>query len=124
MRLTRRGLLTAAVSAPLVGALAAAREEPVARTAPSRHHSVRTGGSRTVSISGGYHVWVKAVAVRPGKPAVLTLHGGPGLPHFTWNASRITCRGRGSATGTTTSWDAAFPTNPKMQPVEHRALHG
>jgi proline iminopeptidase len=81
MRLTRRGLLTAAVSAPLVGALAAAREEPVARAAAS-DHSVRAGGSRTVSISGGYNVWVKEVAVQPGKPAVLTLHGGPGLPHF------------------------------------------
>ena len=81
MRLTRRGLLTAAVSAPLVDALAATHEEPVARTVPS-DHSVRAGGSRSVPISGGYHVWVKAVAVRPGKPAVLTLHGGPGLPHF------------------------------------------
>ena len=40
---------------------------------------VRTGGSRMIEISGGYHVWTKKVGDAPTK--VLLLHGGPGADH-------------------------------------------
>ncbi len=44
--------------------------------------AVKTGGARMVSIGGKHQVWVKQVAAsRPSLP-VLTLHGGPGFPHF------------------------------------------
>jgi proline iminopeptidase len=41
---------------------------------------VRTGGSRSIQIDGKYNVWVKQVGTGP--IPVLTLHGGPGVPHF------------------------------------------
>ena len=35
-----------------------------------------------IPISGGHHVWVKPVLSGHGGIPVLTLHGGPGFPHF------------------------------------------
>jgi proline iminopeptidase len=51
-------------------------------TATARNTSVHTGGARTIALKEGYNVWVKPVGIQPGKVPVLTLHGGPGLPHF------------------------------------------
>ncbi|MEO8031800.1 MAG: proline iminopeptidase-family hydrolase [Gemmatimonadota bacterium] len=45
-----------------------------------RPDGVRTGGSRSIKIDGKYNVWVKQVGT--GSIPVLTLHGGPGVPHF------------------------------------------
>ena len=45
-----------------------------------RADGVRTGGSRTITLDSGHHVWVKQVGY--GAIPVLTLHGGPGFPHF------------------------------------------
>ena len=45
-----------------------------------RADGVRTGGSRSIQIDGKYNVWVKQVGTGP--IPVLTLHGGPGVPHF------------------------------------------
>jgi proline iminopeptidase len=81
MTVTRRGLLGSALGASMVGMTltgeAASGQERESTTQP-----VRTGGSRTVPISGGYNVWVKEVGIRNGRLPVLTLHGGPGFPHF------------------------------------------
>jgi proline iminopeptidase len=45
-----------------------------------RADGVRTGGARKIPIAGGYKVWVKQVGT--GEVPVLTLHGGPGFPHY------------------------------------------
>jgi proline iminopeptidase len=45
-----------------------------------RADGVRTGGSRRVRIDTGHEVWVKQVGT--GEVPMLTLHGGPGVPHF------------------------------------------
>lgn len=81
--ITRRSLLAAALAAPA----AAMSEAPEVADTPDNkplqsQQRIHTGGARNIPISGGYNVWAKPVGVRPGKPAVLTLHGGPGLPHF------------------------------------------
>jgi proline iminopeptidase len=84
--LTRRQVLAAGGSLaalPLAsqGCASTRRSDPAANALPSgRADGVRTGGSRRIRIAGGYEVWVKQVGV--GKVPVLTLHGGPGFPHF------------------------------------------
>jgi proline iminopeptidase len=42
---------------------------------------IRCGDSRRIEIGSGLGVWTKHVGSYSG-PQVLTLHGGPGLPHF------------------------------------------
>src|SRR6185312_13881367 len=58
------------------GALAARGRTPGATA------GVRTGGCRMVRLHNGYNVWVKHVAAYNSSIPVLTLHGGPGFPHF------------------------------------------
>ena len=86
VELTRRQLL--AVGGSMVAVpLAAAGCASTGQTAPAkfgvpsvRPDGVRTGGARRIPIDGGHEVWVKQVGV--GEVPVLTLHGGPGFPHY------------------------------------------
>src|SRR5262245_20373772 len=92
--LTRRRLLaagTSAVSLAIAGSACTRALRPARRTeafppaAPSavpsgRADGIRTGGARTVRVDSRYDVWVKQVG--SGDVPVLTLHGGPGVPHF------------------------------------------
>lgn len=84
--LTRRQLLAAtggAVALPLLGSGCSARrgvEHPGGQMPSGRADGVRTGGSRKIRVDGKYEVWVKQVGT--GDTPVLTLHGGPGFPHF------------------------------------------
>ncbi len=86
IRVTRREVLTAGGSAmalPLLSSGCAPVSETTvaARTVPSgRPDGVRTGGCRKVRVDGRYEVWVKQVGT--GDVPVLTLHGGPGFPHY------------------------------------------
>ncbi len=83
---TRRELLAMGgglAASPLVSAGCATSGKAVSAAAsiPSgRADGVRTGGARRIQISGGHEVWVKQVG--SGEIPVLTLHGGPGLPHY------------------------------------------
>jgi len=61
--------------APFVGSPVSARPVPSGRS-----DGVRTGGSRKVRVDGRYEVWVKQVGT--GDIPILTLHGGPGFPHY------------------------------------------
>ncbi len=84
--LTRRELLVAGgsvVTASLAsaGCASAGKAIPAALAVPSgRSDGVRTGGARKIRITSGHEVWVKQVGV--GEVPVLTLHGGPGFPHY------------------------------------------
>jgi proline iminopeptidase len=84
--LTRRRLLAAGgsiVALPLVsqGCAVTGRAARSTRPVPSgRADGVRTGGARRIRLAGGHEVWVKQVGV--GEIPVLTLHGGPGFPHY------------------------------------------
>jgi|SRR5688572_26203575 len=86
MYTTRRKVLTAAGSAVALSGLGAgcapASQAPLAmQPVPSgRADGVRTGGSRKISVDGRYEVWVKQVGA--GAIPILTLHGGPGFPHY------------------------------------------
>lgn len=86
VRVTRRQVLAAGgglIAAPLAlgGCAAEKRTTPAVFPVPSgRADGVRTGGARKIQISGGHQVWVRQVGV--GDIPVLTLHGGPGFPHF------------------------------------------
>jgi proline iminopeptidase len=86
LRVTRRRLLAAGgslVASPLLATACATAPgaRPSLLPLPSgRADGVRTGGARRLPITGGYEVWVKQVGV--GEVPVLTLHGGPGFPHF------------------------------------------
>lgn len=81
---TRRGFLATGMGA-LGGA--AASQGATATPAPCKIEQslpvqgVQTGGARTVQVDGKYTVWVKHIGPQSGKQ-VLTLHGGPGFPHF------------------------------------------
>jgi proline iminopeptidase len=79
--LSRRGFLECALLAGAVAPSITARASPPPQLGGSST-SVRTGGARTVQISGGHQVWAKSIAPRADRIQVLTLHGGPGLPHF------------------------------------------
>jgi proline iminopeptidase len=86
-RVTRRAFLGmggAAVALPLVSSACAVRKRPAPAAwgpVPSgRADGVRTGGCCTVRVAGRYYVWLKQVG--NGDVPVLTLHGGPGFPHF------------------------------------------
>ncbi len=90
--MTRRRMLIASAAAALP--LAGIGAEPPAGSAatpaagtlnahpvPSgRADGVRTGGARRIPIPGGHEVWVKQIGT--GEIPMLTLHGGPGAPHF------------------------------------------
>ena len=86
MHATRREVLTAAGSVVALSCLssgcAPANKTPLAMqpVPSSRPDGVRTGGSRKISVDGRFEVWVKQVGT--GDIPVLTLHGGPGFPHF------------------------------------------
>jgi proline iminopeptidase len=85
-QITRRELLassgTAAALSLLPAGCSVRRPAPVwpASLPSGRSDGVRTGGCRTVRVDGKYDVWVKQVGT--GDTPVLTLHGGPGFPHF------------------------------------------
>jgi proline iminopeptidase len=88
--LSRRRILECALFASAIsasGRSAAARhsapKDAAAQDPASKDPAaVRTGGARMVPISGGFQVWAKPVALRSDRIPVLTLHGGPGFPHF------------------------------------------
>jgi proline iminopeptidase len=86
MWITRRQALTSgagAIGLPLLSGSCAARvpsPAPVRSVPSGRSDGVRTGGCRKVRIEGGYEVWVKQLGV--GEVPLLTLHGGPGFPHY------------------------------------------
>lgn len=82
---SRRTFLASTGGAVLASACRPAAQPPesVATCGPvpsGRADGVRTGGSRSIQIDGKYNVWVKQVGTGP--IPVLTLHGGPGVPHF------------------------------------------
>jgi proline iminopeptidase len=84
--LTRRQLLAASgaiAASPLISAGCARSGTPTAEpmSVPSgRPDGIRTGGGRKIRLTSGHEVWVKQVGV--GAVPVLTLHGGPGFPHY------------------------------------------
>jgi proline iminopeptidase len=86
VRVTRRGFVTAAGGALALPLLPAACSslggaQPPREPLPSgRSDGVRTGGCRRIRIDEKHEVWVKQVG--SGDVPVLTLHGGPGFPHF------------------------------------------
>jgi proline iminopeptidase len=81
---TRRELLASAAlsTAAIAAGCAPAKQSPhVEAAVPSgRADGVLTGGARKIQIDGKYEVWVKQVG--RGAIPMLTLHGGPGFPHF------------------------------------------
>jgi proline iminopeptidase len=81
--MSRRALFGAGIAAASLAALSPPVAQGSSPRSPARTPGpVLTGGARMVPVSGGHHVWVKHVpASRSGIP-VLTLHGGPGFPHF------------------------------------------
>ena len=76
----RRTVLTSCLS---LAAAATLRQTGASATrhAPAAS-GVQTGGCRMVQLHNGYNVWVKHVAAPNSSVPVLTLHGGPGFPHF------------------------------------------
>jgi proline iminopeptidase len=79
---TRRTVLAGLASAAcLRGTNATGAEAATAATTPALQPGVRTGGSQLIEVGKGLNVWTKHVGSASG-PQVLTLHGGPGLPHF------------------------------------------
>jgi proline iminopeptidase len=78
--MNRRGFLRLGAAAAALGPASASllRGEGPA-TAAAKSPEVKTGGIRMISVDGKYKVWTKKVG--PGKPAILTLHGGPGVTH-------------------------------------------
>lgn len=86
IQVTRRAVLTAAGSAaaiaPWSSSGTAAKSTAFAPySVPSgRSDGVRTGGSQKIKVDGRFEVWVKQIG--NGDIPVLTLHGGPGFPHF------------------------------------------
>jgi proline iminopeptidase len=86
IRITRRELLAGSGSAAALSLLSSGcstgRPKPVgpAPVPSARSDGVRTGGCRRIRIDNKYDVWVKQVGT--GDTPVLTLHGGPGIPHF------------------------------------------
>jgi proline iminopeptidase len=84
--MTRRRWLAAAGAG--TGAMASGAHAATPATSASDAHpvpsgradGVRTGGARTITLDSGHNVWIKQVGY--GSIPVLTLHGGPGFPHF------------------------------------------
>jgi proline iminopeptidase len=76
----RRTALTSGLS--LAAAATLRRTGATARRRAPAATGVQTGGCRLVQLHNGYNVWVKHVAAPNSSVPVLTLHGGPGFPHF------------------------------------------
>jgi proline iminopeptidase len=84
---TRREVLTAggtAIAVPLLVGPGCASVGTASLERPpissGRPDGVRTGGSRRIPVDGRFEVWVKQVG--SGSIPLLTLHGGPGFPHY------------------------------------------
>lgn len=54
-------------------------EKPIVPNISGNTDTIKTGGSKLISIDGRYKVWTKKVG--DGKIKVLLLHGGPGFSH-------------------------------------------
>jgi proline iminopeptidase len=86
IRMTRRaalGTAGAVAALPLLvpGCASVVAAPASAHPVPSgRADGVRTGGSQKVAVDGRYEVWVKQIGT--GDVPLLTLHGGPGFPHY------------------------------------------
>jgi proline iminopeptidase len=86
MPITRRELLTATASTAAASLLSSGcasgnAVSTASQAVPSgRPDGVRTGGSRRILVDDKYEVWVKQVGW--GEVPLLTLHGGPGFPHY------------------------------------------
>lgn len=85
--LTRRTFLAAGSAAAALPLLAgdasasnAAPSSPAGGVPANRPDGVRTGGAQMIPVDDQHSVWVKQVGT--GSVPVLTLHGGPGCPHF------------------------------------------
>jgi proline iminopeptidase len=76
----RRTVLTSGLS--LAAAATLHQTGATARRRAPAAAGVQTGGCRMVRLHNGYNVWVKHVAAPNSSVPVLTLHGGPGFPHF------------------------------------------
>ncbi len=74
------GAVLTAACQPAAAPKAAAAATTCGPVPSGRADGVRTGGSRYIQVDGKYKVWVKQVGT--GSIPVLTLHGGPGAPHF------------------------------------------
>jgi proline iminopeptidase len=74
--MNRRNLIALA-AAGAAGALAAPASG--AASTPAASQTVKTGGSRLITLDTGHKVWTKRVGRGPLK--VLLLHGGPGFSH-------------------------------------------
>jgi len=81
-QLSRRDLLDAGLAATSLGSLPTLAQAATLPARPARSGEIHTGGARMIPISGNQHVWVKPVLSGHGGIPVLTLHGGPGFPHF------------------------------------------
>lgn len=84
--MTRRealGVAGAAAALPLLSSACASlsgSHDSVRPTPSGRPDGVHTGGARRVRIDDRHEVWVKQVGT--GDVPLLTLHGGPGFPHY------------------------------------------
>jgi len=86
VQFSRREVLAAAggaIALPLVSSSCASFVHPsrsASAVSSGRSDGVRTGGCQKVRVDGRYEVWVKQLGT--GDLPVLTLHGGPGFPHY------------------------------------------
>ena len=76
---TRRDFITSSAAAACLGQVSRASAATPDRTEDAAR--VRSGGSLMIDVGEGHRVWTKHVGSTSGVQ-VLTLHGGPGLPHF------------------------------------------
>lgn len=76
----RRAVLTGSLS--VAAAVSLRQTHASVRGRAPATGGVLTGGCRMVQLHNGYNVWVKHVATHGSSIPILTLHGGPGFPHF------------------------------------------
>ena len=81
-RVSRRQVLGGSVLGAIGATVtsASAGNIDIQPTPSGRADGVRTGGARRIALASGHQVWVKQVG--SGAIPMLTLHGGPGVPHF------------------------------------------
>lgn len=83
---TRRAFMASAIAAPVALAgnisLTHANDDTAHAGRARADDTIHTGGAKNIALKEGYNAWAKPVAIQPGTLPVLTLHGGPGLPHF------------------------------------------
>lgn len=77
---TRRSVVAGLVTAACMPEISDTLAAEVAAT-PAVQGPIKCGSSRRIDVGNGLGVWTKHVGSTTG-PQVLTLHGGPGLPHF------------------------------------------